>query len=375
MGRGEGGSSPIEVRPSSWADRRAVAALHGISDVPGFGAALASRMARSLVAERDGGVVGHLLLRVLPDLADGWRAEAVAVAAPDDDVRAALVDAAAVQTALLGCSDLVDDRGTRVPARGPSPSAPLEERFVHAAAVAAARVATVVGGMAEHGSWTRKADGSVAHEADAAADAVVEPLLAPLGVTVLSEERADPARTPRGDAPWICVDPIDGTGNFLAGVPPWAFSAGLVVGGAPRAGFVLDLSSGRRWWGAVGLGAWRDGRPIAPRAGRTVTMPSAAATRPAVVPEGYGRVRITGCTSIDLCLVADGAVAAWHDLDRAGTHVHDVAGALGVCAAAGATVLDPDGHPLVLPPDTERLIRFVVAATPDGAERIRRAHL
>jgi 3'(2'), 5'-bisphosphate nucleotidase len=80
------------------------------------------------------------------------------------------------------------------------------------------------------------------------------------------------------------------------------------------------------------------------------------------VPPCAQRVRVTGCTAVELCLVADGSAAAWHDIDRTGTHVHDVAGGLAVLLAAGGVALTPDGQPLALAPDTERLVRFVAAA-------------
>jgi 3'(2'), 5'-bisphosphate nucleotidase len=85
------------------------------------------------------------------------------------------------------------------------------------------------------------------------------------------------------------------------------------------------------------------------------------------VPSGAHRLRITGCTAAEICLVADGAAAAWHDLDRPGTHVHDVAGGLAVLLAAGGVALAADGRPVELPPDTERLIRFVAAADEETA--------
>ena len=72
------------------------------------------------------------------------------------------------------------------------------------------------------------------------------------------------------------------------------------------------------------------------------------------------------------CLVADGAAGAWQNLDRSGTHVHDVAGGLALLAAAGGVALDPDGDPLLLRPDTERLIRFVAAGTEERARELLR---
>jgi len=157
------------------------------------------------------------------------------------------------------------------------------------------------------------------------------------------------------------LDPLDGTGNFRAGLPPWAFSAGLVHAGRPVAGVVVDLSSGRRWW-ADGDGAWRDGQPVHPRPGTTVVVPSAPGGSSVTVPETARRIRVTGCTAVELCLVADGSAAAWHDLDRSGAHVHDVAGALAVLRAAGGVALTADGADVRLLPDTGARLRFVAAA-------------
>ena len=79
---------------------------------------------------------------------------------------------------------------------------------------------------------------------------------------------------------------------------------------------------------------------------------------------------LTGCTAVDLCLVADGSAAAWHDVDRSGTHVHDVAGGLAVLLAGGGAVLTPDGGPLLLRPDTEAKIRFVAAPDESSAREL-----
>ena len=227
----------------------------------------------------------------------------------------------------------------------PRDDAPLAVRFQHFAARAATRVEVAVA--------------LAGADADAAAHAAAAEVLAALGVPVLSEDSADP---PVADGrPWIVLDPLDGTGNFSAGLPPWAFSAGLVAAGRPVAGLVADLSSGRRWVGVVGTGARRDGVPVAPRPGSTVVVPSAPGGGSIAVPDSAGRVRITGSTAIDLCLVADGSAAAWHDLDRSGSRVHDVAGGLAVLLAAGGVALTPDGEPVVLPPRSDARVRFVAA--------------
>ena len=54
---------------------------------------------------------------------------------------------------------------------------------------------------------------------------------------------------------WI-IDPIDGTANFLRGVPIWGTLIGLAIDGVPVVGVVSAPALGRRWWGARGQGAW-----------------------------------------------------------------------------------------------------------------------
>ena len=54
---------------------------------------------------------------------------------------------------------------------------------------------------------------------------------------------------------WI-IDPIDGTANFLRGVPVWGTLIALAVEGVPVVGVASSPAMGRRWWAARGLGAW-----------------------------------------------------------------------------------------------------------------------
>lgn len=54
---------------------------------------------------------------------------------------------------------------------------------------------------------------------------------------------------------WI-IDPIDGTANFVRGVPVWSTLIALAVDGVPVVGVVSAPALGRRWWAAHGLGAF-----------------------------------------------------------------------------------------------------------------------
>jgi histidinol-phosphatase len=58
-----------------------------------------------------------------------------------------------------------------------------------------------------------------------------------------------------GSRRWI-IDPIDGTKNFVRGVPVWATLIALVDEGKPVVGLVSAPALGKRWWAAVGTGAY-----------------------------------------------------------------------------------------------------------------------
>lgn len=75
---------------------------------------------------------------------------------------------------------------------------------------------------------------------------------------VLGEEYGN-----RGDAErrWI-IDPVDGTKNFIRGVPVWATLIALQVEGEGVVGVVSAPALQRRWWASAGAGAFADGRPI-----------------------------------------------------------------------------------------------------------------
>lgn len=70
--------------------------------------------------------------------------------------------------------------------------------------------------------------------------------------SVLGEEFGSHGDSPRR---WI-VDPIDGTKNFVRGVPVWATLISLYDGETPLVGVVSAPALGRRWWAETGRGAF-----------------------------------------------------------------------------------------------------------------------
>ncbi|MBO0732264.1 MAG: histidinol phosphatase, partial [Acidimicrobiaceae bacterium] len=72
------------------------------------------------------------------------------------------------------------------------------------------------------------------------------------GDAVMGEEYGATGNSARR---WI-VDPIDGTKNFVRGVPVWATLLALEVSGELVVGVASAPALGRRWWAARGRGAW-----------------------------------------------------------------------------------------------------------------------
>ncbi|HEU0133053.1 MAG TPA: histidinol-phosphatase [Mycobacteriales bacterium] len=66
-----------------------------------------------------------------------------------------------------------------------------------------------------------------------------------------------------GDAArqWV-IDPIDGTKNYVRGIPVWATLIALRESGTTTVGVVSAPALGHRWWAARGRGAYADGAPI-----------------------------------------------------------------------------------------------------------------
>lgn len=159
----------------------------------------------------------------------------------------------------------------------------------------------------------------------------------------------------RSGVTWV-VDPIDGTVNYLYGIPLYCVSVAAVLGdprtpGAwrPVAGCVHNPASGQTWTAGAGQGAWLDGvRQVAPE-------PPALAE--ALVGTGFGYqaqrrreqarvaagllpavrdLRRLGSAAVDLCLVASGRLDAFYER---GLNPWDIAAGMLVAREAGVEVV------------------------------------
>ena len=99
-----------------------------------------------------------------------------------------------------------------------------------------------------------KADASHVTEADLATERAIRAVLEAErpGDGIFGEEYGV---TGDSERQWI-IDPIDGTANYLKGIPMWTTLIALAIDGVPRVGVASQPAIGRRWWAASGLGAW-----------------------------------------------------------------------------------------------------------------------
>jgi myo-inositol-1(or 4)-monophosphatase len=178
------------------------------------------------------------------------------------------------------------------------------------------------------------------------------------GDPILGEEGGGPTEAPAtGDAEtvtWV-LDPIDGTVNFVYGVPAYAVSVAAQVGGESVAGAVADVVAGQVYSAATGLGAHvTDGRQtqslrctetdelsvalLGTGFGYAAQRRAAQAALLARVLPMVRDVRRIGSAALDLCMVAAGRLDAYYEH---GIKVWDCAAGSLIAAEAGARVLLP----------------------------------
>jgi len=124
---------------------------------------------------------------------------------------------------------------------------------------------------------------------------------------------------------WV-VDPIDGTVNYVYGLPHYAVSVAAEVHGQAVAGVVVNAPTGEEWTAVRGGGAWRDGHRLVCSQVADLGQALVAtgfgydaarrAHQAGVLPHLLPRVRDIrrfGAASIDLCFAAEGRVDAYFE--------------------------------------------------------------
>jgi myo-inositol-1(or 4)-monophosphatase len=195
------------------------------------------------------------------------------------------------------------------------------------------------------------------------------------GDAILGEEGGGSGSAAPGTVTWV-LDPIDGTVNFVYGIPAYAVSVAAQVDGVSVAGAVADVVGGRLYSAAVGLGAHVtddegtrrlrcSGVDDLSRAlvgtgfaysSRRRTVQAQLVSK--ILPE-VRDVRRIGSAALDLCMVAAGRLDAYYEH---GLHRWDLAAGSLIAAEAGARLVLPT------PGDPDYTSSLVVAAAPGIAD-------
>lgn len=192
--------------------------------------------------------------------------------------------------------------------------------------------------------WHKSHDNPVS-DVDLAVDARLKAVLGAMVPEAgwLSEETADNSDRLSRRAMW-CVDPIDGTRDFIRGRPGWAVSVALVVDGAPRLGVLYAPALDELWVAQQGEGATLNGEAL--RASRRMIFGGSRVPADSLPKIDRDLIMVTKPNSIALrmALVADDRADLVATL-RWGFE-WDVAAAALIAAEAGAAVTDAFGAPL-----------------------------
>lgn len=223
----------------------------------------------------------------------------------------------------------------------------------------------------------------------------------PIALNVLSEETGF---IDRGAALTVVVDPIDATTNAIAsanliepddddtqaplalhqrgdhlfGFPYFAFSAGILSDDGLLAGCVMNLPTGELFTAIRGDGVRLDGLPVRGLDTRTLAEARVALIRPetsaawsALSPIAVRarRIRITGCSALDLALIASGTLDALVNPNRIsprgyGEKIVDYAGGLALLLESGGVLTHVDGSPASLALDLHERTPLLAAITP-----------
>lgn len=254
-------------------------------------------------------------------------------------------------------------------------------RLLDAVAVIARRASeAILATTLDEGAIEHKDDGSPVTRADRASHDVILAGLHALDRPwpIVSEEDDLHALPPSGATYWL-VDPLDGTKEFVKGLPEYTVNVALIEADEAVLG-VVDVPAARcLFTGARGLGAHRDdgsGR-VALTPSTTDSPRSAVVSRSHLSPATATFLETLGITeavprgsSLKICAVAEGAADVYPRLGP--IRLWDTAAGVAVARAAGCDVMALDGHPLRYDPAGGLVHTGLVVAAPRCAERCRK---
>ncbi|MCS7083884.1 MAG: inositol monophosphatase [Aquificaceae bacterium] len=156
-----------------------------------------------------------------------------------------------------------------------------------------------------------------------------------------------------GDFVWY-IDPLDGTKNFLMGLPMFGVSVGLFNLGEPIVGAVYLPAFDSLYWAKRGSGAFKNGKALRVNPKSQINRCSVVYGFPSrakrdldnylkIIKEVFiavGSMRRPGAASVDLCLLAEGVFDCFMEFEL---RPWDVAAGLSIASEAGANIWLPGG--------------------------------
>ncbi len=187
-------------------------------------------------------------------------------------------------------------------------------------------------------------------EADRQVDAVLRENLLRDGEGWLSEESVDDATRLSKNRVWV-VDPLDGTREFVAGIPEFCVSIALVENGCPVAGGICNPATNELFIGSLENGVTYNGNPSKPSQKKSLEGAVVLASRSEVKRGEWRqftntsfRIKPMGSVAYKLALVSAGLADATFTLTP--KNEWDVAAGAALVLSAGGVVRTLDDSPL-----------------------------
>jgi len=227
-----------------------------------------------------------------------------------------------------------------------APSIPADELLT--LAVATARAAGAALAKRSDRTVNSESDHDIKLQADVDSETLIRERLARTKLPVIGEEIGGDAGLLDHDEPYWAVDPLDGTYNYLRGIPGACVSIGLWRGRRPVLGVVFDFWRDELYAGGTGLGLTMNGRALKPRWAPDIPRAVLCTGFPSTTDRGgeavrgfvarvekFKKIRMIGTAALALAYVAGGRVDAYFEES---IKLWDIAAGLALVESAGGFV-------------------------------------
>lgn len=180
---------------------------------------------------------------------------------------------------------------------------------------------------------------------DVESEIFIRGILKDTGIEVVGEEKGGDATLISRTEPYWVVDPIDGTFNFLRGIPSVCVSIGLMRGMQPVVGAVYDFTRNELFSGGREFGLFLNGAKVEPKWAKTMEQAVVMTGFPSITDysdenmrlfvkrmQAFKKVRMCGSAAIACSWVASGRADCY---DERGINLWDIAAGLSLIEGVG----------------------------------------